>query len=289
MGRHAYLIMAHSNFAQLQKLISVLDDRRNDIYVHVDQKAADFQEELFRTTYSKLVFIPRISVSWGGRSQIDCELELLKAAAYKRTYAYYHLISGQDLPIKSQDEIHGFFEKHNGKSYMDFDQKDLETRDFLYKVRYWYPAQEYIGRNQDALAKRLDYLQNKFLLLQKKLKYSRIKGKEMMYYKGSNWFSITDELARYVLAKEAEIKKDYAHTMCADEIFLHTLAMNSSYAQKMVWNSLRVIDWERGNPYVFRTSDYEDLMKSDALFARKFQDNVDGEIIDRIVSELKKK
>lgn len=286
MGRHAYLIMAHSNFEQLQKLISVLDDKRNDIYVHIDKKALDFQEDAFQTIHSKLVFIPRISVSWGGRSQIDCELELLKVAAYKRTYAYYHLLSGQDLPIKSQNEIHAFFEKNAGKSYMDFDPVDNETKGFLYKVQYWYPFQEYIGRNGDKTAKWLDWVQYKLLRIQKKLRYSRIKGRETVFYKGANWFSITDELARYVLANEYAIYKEYRYTMCADEIFLHTLAMNSIYAEKVVKTSMREIDWKRGNPYVFRMEDYDALMKSDALFARKFQDTVDKEIIDTIVLSI---
>lgn len=36
--KHAYLIIAHTNWAQLQKLIYVLDDIRNDIYLHIDLK-----------------------------------------------------------------------------------------------------------------------------------------------------------------------------------------------------------------------------------------------------------
>lgn len=289
MGKHAYLIMAHSNFEQLQKLISVLDDKRNDIYVHIDKKTSGFQEEGFVTEQSSLFFLPRISVSWGGRSQIICELELLKAAAYKKAYTYYHLISGQDLPLKTQDEIHAFFEKNEGKSYMDFDPVDNETKGFLYKVQYWYPLQDCIGRNQDKTSKRLEWIQNKFLQLQKKLGYSRIKGRENTFYKGANWFSITDELARYVLAKEKKIYKEFRYTMCADEIFLHTLVMNSIYAEKVVKDSMREIDWKRGNPYVFRLEDYDFLMKCGALFARKFLDTIDERIINKIVETLKQR
>lgn len=36
--RHAYCIIAHSNPQQLWHLIDLLDDERNDIYIHVDQK-----------------------------------------------------------------------------------------------------------------------------------------------------------------------------------------------------------------------------------------------------------
>lgn len=286
MGKHAYLIMAHSNFQQLKRLIAALDDERNDIYIHVDKKAKDFQEDGWTTKKANLTFIPSMNVSWGGRSQIVCELELLKAAVYKKMYAYYHLISGQDLPIKSQDEIHAFFKKNQGKCYMDFDRKDIKTENFLYKIQYWYPFQEYIGRNKDGKAEKLDWLQNKLLLLQKKLKYSRRKGTEKKYYKGANWFSITDELARYVLSKEKEIYEEYACTLCADEIFLHTLAMNSIYAQNVVPDSLREIDWKRGNPYVFGLEDYEKLMRSKAMFARKFQDQIDDRIIDKIIDTI---
>ena len=67
--RHAYLILAHKNFGQLRKLAGLLDDPRNDIYVHVDRKSASSPEEWLRGAckYSRLSLIsPRISVSWGG-------------------------------------------------------------------------------------------------------------------------------------------------------------------------------------------------------------------------------
>ena len=40
--KHACLIMAHTNFSQLQTLISLLDHPNNDIYLHVDRRAAIF-------------------------------------------------------------------------------------------------------------------------------------------------------------------------------------------------------------------------------------------------------
>lgn len=286
MGRHAYLIMAHSNFAQLQKLVSVLDDKRNDIYIHVDKKSVGFRDKVFKTEYSTLVFVPRIAVSYGGRSRMDCELGLLKAAAYKRSYDYYHLISGQDLPIKSQDEIHEFFKENEGKSFLDFSLEDNLTKEFHENIQYWYPFQEYIGGKHDEMARRLEWLQQKLLYLQKRMKYSRLKERECTYYKGSNWFSITDGLARYVLAKEQDLIKEYRFTIGADEIFLHTLAMNSHFADNIVRDSMRFMPLEQGNPYVFRKKDYKMIMESEALFARKFQDSVDEGIITRIMKKI---
>ncbi|MDN5954725.1 MAG: hypothetical protein L0H99_12605 [Loigolactobacillus coryniformis] len=36
---HAYLIIANRNFKQLNLLLRLLDDSRNDIYLLIDQKA----------------------------------------------------------------------------------------------------------------------------------------------------------------------------------------------------------------------------------------------------------
>lgn len=38
MDKHAYLIMAHNEFDILEKQLILLDDYRNDIYIHIDKK-----------------------------------------------------------------------------------------------------------------------------------------------------------------------------------------------------------------------------------------------------------
>lgn len=37
--KHAYLIIAHDNWKILEKLLILLDDKRNDIYLHIDRKS----------------------------------------------------------------------------------------------------------------------------------------------------------------------------------------------------------------------------------------------------------
>lgn len=37
--KHAYCIIAHNNLEQLQRLLLLLDDPRNDIYIHIDKKS----------------------------------------------------------------------------------------------------------------------------------------------------------------------------------------------------------------------------------------------------------
>ena len=85
MKKHAYLIMAHTQFQQVVKLVKLIDDEENDIYLHIDKKVKN-ATEIFKdiiepvVSKSKIYFISQNNVQWGGYSQIKTELDLLKAA-----------------------------------------------------------------------------------------------------------------------------------------------------------------------------------------------------------------
>ena len=49
-----------------------------------------------------------MEVAHGGYSQIDCTLRLLRKA-YDAGMDYFHLISGQDYPCRSNEEFDAFF------------------------------------------------------------------------------------------------------------------------------------------------------------------------------------
>lgn len=65
-------------------------------------------------------------------------------------------------------------------------------------------------------------------------------------------------------------------TLAPDEIFLPTLVWNSPFRRSLYdtadpsRGSLRLIDWKRGSPYTWAEADFDELMHSSALFARKF-------------------
>ena len=50
---------------------------------------------------------------------------------------------------------------------------------------------------------------------------------------------------------------------------------------------MRLIDWKRGNPYVFGIEDLEELMECDYMFARKFDYIKKPEIVNRLEEQLK--
>ena len=288
---HAYLIAAHHQMQLLHVLLQLIDDERNEIYLHVDKKCKEFNEEEFEKKIhkAKIHFLKRRSVTWGGYSLIQLELDLLKEST--RTYHdVYHLISGADLPLKTQDEIYNFFDTHKGMQVVSYDYEtnmsDITNRMAQYRV-----FQDVYGNKKNFLFK-VDALS---IRLQRFIGINRIKNITEPIKKGANWFSITHEFAEYVISKEKEIRSKYKFTRCCDEVFLQTLLYNSSYSSKVYFDeeanrcyNMRYVDFQRGNPYVFRISDEALLKSRRELFARKFDYEIDKSIIfdmrDEIIS-----
>lgn len=290
--KHAYLLIVHEYNYVLETLIKCLDNEKNDIYIHVDRKTKEFPfKKLERCIKkSKIIFIPRIDVYWGGYSQIKAEIELLKNAKKNREYSYYHLLSGADLLLKSSDEIYAFFQKNYGKEFIGVEQKEFNSY-----FRIYYYHLEKLTSKRDKLRLLRKIIQLVFVYLQKLFFIKR--NKKIIFFKGSNWFSITNNLVEYILKNEKNIEKIYRYTFCADEIFLQTLVMNSEFKNNIYKlknnndseSAMRYIDWNRGFPYIFKKEDFNILMESDMLFARKFSDRIDKDIIDMIYKKVKYK
>lgn len=289
MLKHAFLIIAHSDFTLLQILVSMLDDVRNDIYVHIDKKVHKLP--ILQVKYSELhILNNRIDVKWGGVSQIKTELLLFSEAANNGPYMYYHLLSGADLPIKSNDYLHDFFTKNQGKEFVGFAHGDFADNDVFNKVYYKHYFINGLRADNLFIRQTSKLFHNILLILQKFLRY-KIRHDNLEFRKGCNWLSITEAFCSYVL-KNQSITKVLKHSLCGDEIFIQTLLWNSPF-KDCIYNPdeefigcMREIDWTRGSPYTWRTEDYDTLMSSTKLFARKFDYEKYPEIINKIYAEV---
>lgn len=290
MNKHAYLVMCHNNFYTLEKLLLLLDNERNDIFLHIDKKAKNFDMEKFKNLlkYSKVYFIPNMNVKWASPSQIKCELNLFKFALKTGKYSYYHLISGVDLPLKKVDDIHSFFEINKGKEFIGFCEVFDTTK--IKQINLF----NSMGR-KNSIINSLKYLIRKlFIKFQIYLKYDYTKKFNMVIKKGTNWVSVTEDFVKYLISNESLIKKMFRYSISGDEFYKQTLIWNSSFRENIYninneYNGcMRLIDWNRGSPYTFRKKDFKLLTNSDKLFARKFDQNVDKSIIDMIYNKLGK-
>lgn len=286
------MIVAHNQFELLKLLLSCLDHPQNDFYIHIDKKCknVDFEGIKNSTCYSGLKFVNRISVSWGAFSLVEAELVLLKAAV-QGDYDYYHLISGEDLPIKSNETILEFFENHKGFEFVHFSSKEYcNSFGSERRIKYYYPLQQMFGKEIGLYGA----FSRAFVKVQRFFGVDRLKGSDLKIVCGSQWFSITKSLAGYVLENEDLVRKLCRKSFCVDEVFLQTLVYNSDFIERVYHfndsgdytSSLRYIDWNRGNPYTFSLEDYDELIGSKCLFARKFNILNEPEVCYAIAREI---
>lgn len=288
--KHAYLILAHQNAPLLQHLLRLLDDERNDLFLHIDARQPQLMQEMrnMQLQHAHLFLAEHpTKVYWGHLSIVEAEYKLLHLASSQGSYAYYHLLSGSDLPLKSQDEIHNFFRQHDGCEFVGFWNSTYHQKDLLRKVRFHYFFIPYYKYKHHPLHLLSAPLKNITLAAQKLLHIHRPQTWE--FHKGPQWFSITQPLAQYVLQQETAVMNRYRRVLVPDEIFLQTIVWNSPFRERLYQPdssltpahtdaaelaAMRLVDWQRskqkGSPYVWQPSDEAQLRASHCLFARKF-------------------
>ena len=283
--RHAFLIMVHTDMYTVKALFRMLDYDSNTIFLNVDPKFSDFSIDEIQTNNLTIAKILNNELTWGDYSQVACELQLLKYAVDEGPFHYYHLLSGQDLPIKDHDHIMDFF-RNEDKIFIN----RLSMEHFEYRVDRLYPLQKFIGRGSDVKS-------NLYRILQKQLMKETVqqnRGKEVDFkqYKNSQWFSIPEYAARYLLECEAYIYYRYKDAMNTDEACLATLFSVSPYADKIASFNCRFEDWEThyysslSSPEVLTFSRFEEVFSSNMLFARKFDSKIDWYVIKALQSML---
>lgn len=285
--KHAYLIMAHEQFSILFKLLHDLDDERNDIFLHIDAKShkAPLEEITGCVKNAKLYLVDRMKVNWGGYTQIECELHLLENALKQGAHLYYHFLCGTEFPLKSQDYIHDFFAANKGAEFIEYDMKS----EFIKRVKYYHFFNE-CGRTspRNGIRHIKNTIRQWMLALQKRIGIDMTKKYCVTFMKGNANWSITEELAKVVIEKKQEIKSMYAHSYCGDEVYLHTLVYNSPYYERVyrecdgTTSNMRKQQWNRVNNCYYM-SEFEELITSSALFARKFSGEEGEKVIEQIM------
>ncbi|MEG1616422.1 MAG: beta-1,6-N-acetylglucosaminyltransferase [Bacteroidales bacterium] len=275
--KHAFLIIAHNEYPVLEVLLTMLDDERNDIYLHIDKRSPALYAQIsaLKLKHASLYLIENpLKAYWGDISLVKIEYLLFENAYRNGPYAYYHLMSGVDLPLKSQDYIHTFFGTHQGEEFVGFWNGKSHDRDLKRKVGRYYLFTERMKDKGTTSHKVRAFCRNVVLTLQKVCFYQR--SREFEFKKGSQWVSITHDLCGLIIQYKEVILRRFRYTLCPDEIFIQTLVWNSSFRKKLYKgdesesNAMRAIDWTRGGPYVWKDEDLDELVSSPLLFARKF-------------------
>lgn len=278
--KHAFLIIAHNEPVVLAELIRCLDDVDNDIFIHWDKKQT-FSPHI-ATRYSRLEWLEnRIDVRWGDITQIMSEYVLFETAYRTADYDYFHLISGTHLPLKSQQQIHSFFEKHSGKQFlMPIVQSDTQI-DMKMRQYHLFIRSMHIG----SLSRQLFFQRLWHLCLIIQNFFGIHRNQSTIFCPASNWLSLTRDAVRYLLEHKKDIMRQYRYSFCGDEFFIPTALANSPLKDTLFfYDKYLKVDMNDANACVYEMKDLDDLLHSDCLFARKFSAQ-HPDLIKRIIEQ----
>ncbi|RUT79887.1 beta-1,6-N-acetylglucosaminyltransferase [Ancylomarina longa] len=289
---HGFLITAYKDTPQLYKLVQHLDSKNSYFYIHIDKKSNISDQALIQQLKIKPnvnILENAIPVNWGGFSHLKAILLLIKIALNNGEISYFHTLSGQCFPIKPINEIMNFFEKNKNLEFIDF-FKMPTTKLFeggLNRLQLFRPND--IFNEKGNFFERKTY--SLIIKLQKLVHIKRSYPKNFpQLYWGSTWWSLSRDCLEYVIQyikHNPDFIQRFKHTFCAEEMLFQTIIVNSIFKRNIINENLRYIDWTEKNgnsPSILDETDYNLILNSKKLFARKFDSQISSDLLQKIIS-----
>lgn len=282
--RLAYLILAHHHPLHLRRLVRALSGTAAGIFVHVDAKAdiAPFRAALSGTGATLLR--DRVGVWHRGYSMVNATLRLLDAATrHAPPFDRYVLLSGDDYPVRPDAEILEHY-RGSAESWIGHAVLRPETDDqFRHLAKVSYPDFVLFNSRWGKRSPLRRRIQKR--VLRACFAWVRKPDPGVTVYRGSQWWSLTHEMAVFCLAYLSDpanraFVRFFKLTAGSDELVFQTLLLNSRFAGSCrsspvagasLYSCLHYIDWSphREEPAHLSLADLPAITASGYLFARK--------------------
>lgn len=288
MKKIAYLILCHKNVTQVIELINSLVDSYADVFVHVDKK----NDELYNILCDRFdkhsgvnVLEERVCVSWGGFSQIEAILRLIKNMLEMEVdYSYVSLLSGQDLLIKPHVQLYKYLNSNYPFEFIELERRpEFDARINTYQINTLNCKKSYLRLINYCLR----YMYDKFHIGLKNFKPEEI-------YKGGEWWTLTRECLLKVMDyiyRNPEFIEKFRHTLCADEHFMQMLIVKVGLLERVQNKNLRYIVWKtsKDNPNILTMRDLNSILESFDFIGRKFDMDEDSVVVEKLLSYSREK
>ena len=292
----AILITAYHQPDHLAKLVEFLTCHWTHIFIHIDKKFDIVPFSKCIPQAQNITFINnRIEVNWGGFSQVLATLNLLHASLqFGEHFDRFCLLSGSDFPIKPLHDIKAAF--NSEKEFMRIDRRLhlSENNRHVDFVKYFHFVDSPFAKTTAPPPKITRKIYDKISL-----------------YHGCQWWCLTLECVKYIIEFLQE-NNDYLifhkHTFVAIEIFFHSIVKSSPFAANITHDfekakdikrhyasgdrGIHYIDWNTKGvsrpPKVLNEKDLNNLLSSQALFARKFEEGISDNLLQALEKYIDK-
>jgi hypothetical protein len=272
----AYLILVHRFPEQFKRLFRAIYHPNNHYLISVDEKSglAFFRDiEVFLSNFPNAHIVDSGKVVWGGYSMVQAELDGMKyLLALDLNWDFFINLSGQDFPLKTQDYIHDFLGKHKDSNFLKIANQAKVRPNTMNRIENHFQETE---TGISTVIRKRRFLEG------------------VTSYIGGQWMILTRDFCDF-MCHSSEVKKFedfYRHTLIPDESFFQTVLMNTSFNGPIINDDKRAIIWIpdgtiKLRPKTFTQADLGFLLTGNNLFARKFDDKVDPNLLAILESTM---
>lgn len=251
--------------------------------MHIDKKTSD---RVYRQAVDGLrnlpnvYFLERHRCNWGDLGHVKATIKGIKALfANNVHFDYVILLTGQDYPIKPNEQIERFLQENEGKLFMEYfplpcdHWQNLGISGGLDRIEYWHFR--LFNRHFSFPNKRGFPIKRKF-------------PEGFKPFGGSSYWCFPRDCIEFIqefIKQNRSFVNFFKYVDVPDEIFFQTIILNSHFKESVVNDDLRYIDWKdtnSGSPAILCKDDFEKIARSSKLFARKFDITVDANVLDMI-------
>jgi len=236
----AFLITAYVDPSQLARVIYALKTPEHDFYIHIDAKvdAKEFVEKVYKKNGRENIWFvsedERVRVYWGGYSQIQSQLSLMKMVVEsEKKYERIVNMTGTDYPLWSNKRIENYFIENKQTQFImgyNFERATNPIR--KYKVeRYWFfDWRKYPGFRH--IESPVRHVANLF----SSQKRNKMKETGYKFYYGSEYWALTQDCLEYVYekyTKDIKLQRLMKTSFVPSEIYVQTILYNSKYVNDL--------------------------------------------------------
>ena len=295
----AYLISAHTDAPQLKRLVEALHPDAH-FFIHIDKKSdiSPFQAMLQGDNVHFLQ--NRIDVRWGTILEVEYQMALIKAAIdHPVHFDRIFFLSGMDYPLWSNTHITQWLEAQGDKEILSGIRMDtplLSKQQYeLYTLARPFFHIKWLSNKSNERLSILCRKAKGLLGMRKPLSFM-VNGQEWHLYKGSAWWCISQQLATYIYqiyTSEPAVRSYFINSFGQAETLIQTIAFNSpEWAPRCILHegkypglaALTPLHYILYEPVikVMDENDYDTLMASGKMFARKFISGKSDQLVESL-------
>lgn len=274
--KQAILITAYKDIRHLERLIRYFDSDF-EVFIHIDNKCSEDYSSLVNQEHVHLY--DRYNIAWGDVNHLKAIL-LLMHESYKYTdLEYFHLITGSDYPAIPLSDFKRFCESHKHDNFVEhfpLPHADWGEEGGMDRIKYYWIQPSYRVKHG-----RLIY---KTIKLQRMLGIDRgFRFFDGNLYGGGTYWSVSREAVGKALDymdSHPRYLRRFRMTSIAEEVCLPNLW--AGIGMPMHNDYKRYIDWgpDGGNPQILTEKDYDNIVSSGTLFARKMESGASDKLIE---------